>query len=136
MWTYATGLVVLLWAVAWAAQAQPIHKRLVRLGAGVGLPLALAILSLFFFFATPLTNSVVRQAEAEADAYGLNSAQEPNGFAMAAMRLSTYRKINPGPLEEIIFYDHPSGYARVHRSMVWLQEHQDNPTANLRSAAP
>ncbi|HPG93702.1 MAG TPA: M48 family metalloprotease, partial [Dokdonella sp.] len=96
------------------------------------LPLALAILSLFFFFATPLTNSVVRQAEAEADAYGLNAAQEPNGFAMAAMRLSTYRKINPGPLEEIIFYDHPSGYARVHRSMTWLKEHQDNPTANAK----
>lgn len=98
-------------------------------GDPAALPLALAILSLYFFFATPLTNSIVRQAEAEADAYGLNSAQEPNGFAMAAMRLSTYRKIKPGPLEEIIFYDHPSGYARVHRSMIWLKEHQDNPTA-------
>ncbi len=99
-------------------------------GDPAALPLAMAILSLFFFFATPLSNSIVRQAEAEADAYGLNAAQEPNGFAMAAMRLSTYRKIKPGPLEEIIFYDHPSGYARVHRSMVWLKEHQDNPTAN------
>ena len=93
------------------------------------LPLAIAILSVFFFFATPLTNSITRQAEAEADAFGLNAAQEPNGFAMAAMRLSTYRKIKPGALEEIIFYDHPSGYARVHRSMIWLKEHQDNPTA-------
>lgn len=94
------------------------------------LPLAMAILSLFMFAATPLTNSIIRQAEAEADAYGINSAQEPHGFAMAAMRLSTYRKIHPGPLEEIIFYDHPSGYARVHRSMAWFKEHQDNKTAN------
>ena len=94
------------------------------------LPLALAILSLFFFLATPLTNSITRQAEAEADAYGLNAAQEPNGFAMAAMRLSTYRKIKPGALEEIMFYTHPSGYARVHRSMTWLKENQTNPTAN------
>ncbi len=94
------------------------------------LPLALAILSVFFFFATPLTKSITRQAEAEADAYGLNAAREPNGFAMAAMRLSTYRKIKPGALEEIIFYDHPSGYARVHRSMIWLKENQANPTAN------
>ena len=97
-------------------------------GDPAALPLALAILSLFFFFATPLLNSIIRQAEAEADAYGLNAAGEPNGFAMAAMRLSTYRKIKPGPLEEILFYDHPSGYARVHRSMVWLKEHPDNPT--------
>ncbi|MCB1574905.1 MAG: hypothetical protein KDI80_13080, partial [Xanthomonadales bacterium] len=100
------------------------------------LPLALAILSLFFFVATPLLNSIVRQAEAEADAYGLNAAGEPNGFAMAAMRLSSYRKIKPGPLEEILFYDHPSGYARVHRSMVWLKEHPDNATANSRVTAP
>lgn len=89
-----------------------------------GLPLALAILSIFMFAATPVLNSVIRQAEAEADMYGLNAAREPHGFAMAAMRLSTYRKIHPGPWEEIIFYDHPSGYDRVLRSMQWLAENQ------------
>jgi STE24 endopeptidase len=94
------------------------------------LPLAIAIISVFFFLATPLANSIIRQMEAEADAYGLNAAREPHGFAMAAMRLSTYRKIHPGWLEEIVFYDHPSGYARVHGSMLWLKENQDNPTAN------
>ena len=104
-------------------------------GDPAALPLAFAIFSIFSLFATPLTNSIVRQMEAEADAYGLNAAREPNGFAMAAMRLSTYRKIHPGPLEEIIFYDHPSGYARVHGSMLWLKENQDNPTANAPLAA-
>ncbi len=94
------------------------------------LPLGVAILSVFFLLATPLTNSIVRQAETEADAFGLNAAQEPNGFAMAAMRLSTYRKLKPGALEEVLFYDHPSGYQRVRRSMIWLKEHQDNATAN------
>lgn len=94
------------------------------------LPLGVAILSLFFLLATPLSNSIVRQAEAEADAFGLNAAREPNGFAMAAMRLSAYRKIKPGPLEEIMFYDHPSGYQRVHASMLWLNEDQRNATAN------
>jgi STE24 endopeptidase len=99
------------------------------------LPLAIAILSLFFLLVTPLTNSIVRQAEAEADAFGLNAAQEPHGFAMAAMRLSTYRKLRPGALEEVLFYDHPSGYERVHGSMLWLKEHQDNPTANAPPGA-
>ena len=94
------------------------------------LPLGVAILSLFFLLATPLTNTIVRQAETEADAFGLNAAQEPNGFAMAAMRLGTYRKLKPGALEEVLFYDHPSGYQRVRRSMIWLKEHPDNPTAN------
>jgi STE24 endopeptidase len=104
-------------------------------GDPAALPLAIAILSIFFALATPLTNSIVRQAEAEADAFGLDAAQEPNGFAMAAMRLSTYRKLQPGTLEEIVFYDHPSGYDRVHRSMVWLKEHPGNPTAAAPLAA-
>lgn len=94
------------------------------------LPLALAILSLFFFIATPVINTIVRQAEAEADMFGIDAAREPHGFAMAAMRLSTYRKIQPGPIEEFLFYDHPSGYDRVKRSMQWLAENPDNPTAN------
>jgi STE24 endopeptidase len=46
---------------------------------------------------------------------------------MAAMRLSTYRKIRPGALEEFVFYDHPSGYERVRRAMVWRKE---NPSSN------
>jgi STE24 endopeptidase len=100
------------------------------------LPLAFAILSIFLFLATPLLNSITRQMEAEADAFGLNAAREPNGFAMAAMRLSTYRKIHPGPIEEMVFYDHPSGYTRVHASMVWLKENQNNPTANAPLPPP
>jgi STE24 endopeptidase len=89
------------------------------------LPLAVAVLSVFFLLATPVTNTIVRQAEKEADLYGLNSAREPHGFATAAMRLSTYRKINPSKWEEIIFFDHPSGYDRVHSSMLWLEENQE-----------
>lgn len=100
------------------------------------LPLAFALLSVLMFVLTPVQNSVVRQAEAEADAFGLNAAREPSGFAMAAMRLSTYRKIHPGPIEETIFYDHPSGYQRVHASMIWLKENQGNPTANAPLPAP
>ena len=100
------------------------------------LPLAVIAFMIFMFLATPLNNSIVRQAEAEADAFGLNAAREPNGFAMSAMRLSTYRKIRPGTLEEIVFYDHPSGYTRVHNAMIWLKENQDNPTANAPIAPP
>jgi len=103
----------------WGARLH-LHGR----GDTAALPLALAVLSAFFLLATPLTNSIARQAEAEADMFGLNAAREPHGFAMAAMRLSTYRKIHPGPIEEILFYDHPSGYDRVHGSMLWLKENQ------------
>jgi STE24 endopeptidase len=96
------------------------------------LPLAIAILSVFSLIGTPVLNGIIRQAESEADAYGLNAAREPYGFAMSAMRLSAYRKISPGPIEEILFYDHPSGYNRVRRSMVWLKE---NPLPELAAEA-
>jgi STE24 endopeptidase len=43
---------------------------------------------------------------------------------MAAMRLSTFRKLRPSALEEFMFYDHPSGYERVHAAMTWLKENQ------------
>ena len=88
-----------------------------------GLPLAFAIFTVVMYLLTPATNTMTRVAEAQADAFGLDAAKEPHGFASVAMRLSTYRKLEPGALEEVIFYDHPSGRARVERSMRWLAEH-------------
>jgi len=86
------------------------------------LPLGLAIFSAIWFLLSPLQNTMIRTIEAEADAFGLNAAREPEGFAMAATRLSTYRKLKPGVLEEFLFYDHPSGYDRVRRAMLWRKE--------------
>ncbi|HET7552737.1 MAG TPA: M48 family metallopeptidase [Gemmatimonadaceae bacterium] len=87
-----------------------------------GLPLLVAIFSAYIFVLTPVVNTIVRSAEAEADMFGLNAAREPDGFAMAALDLSEYRKMHPGPVEEFIFFDHPSGWNRIHRSMVWKAE--------------
>jgi len=64
-------------------------------------------------------NSIIRIHESEADAFGLMSAREPDGFAMTAMQLSEYRKIEPSALEEILFFDHPSGRTRVSMAMAW-----------------
>jgi len=88
-----------------------------------GLPLAFAIFTAVLYLLTPVTNTMIRTAEAQADAFGLDAAREPHGFASVAMRLSAYRKLEPGPLEEIVFYDHPSGRARVERSTRWLADH-------------
>ena len=76
-----------------------------------GLPLAFAIFVVVMYLLTPVTNSLGRAVEAQADAFGLDSARDPHGFASVAMRLSKYRKLEPGSLEEVVFYDHPSGRA-------------------------
>jgi STE24 endopeptidase len=92
-----------------------------------GLPLLIALFSIYQFVMTPVTNTITRTTEAEADAFGLNAARQPDGFAQAALHLSEYRKMQPGKWEEIIFFDHPSGWHRIYRAMVWKAENIDTP---------
>ena len=86
-------------------------------------PVLLLLASVAGLVLTPVQSSISRTVEADADRFGLDAAREPDGFAKAALRLSEYRKLEPGALEEVIFYDHPSGYARIHRSMQWKKDH-------------
>ena len=87
------------------------------------MPLLSILLAVIGVIATPITNTITRTAESDADAFGLNTAREPDGFALVAMKLSEYRKIEPDPLEEMVFFDHPSGATRVRMSMQWKKDH-------------
>jgi STE24 endopeptidase len=111
---------------AWAFD-RVVAKAGLRLGiSGIadlaGLPLLAAIASVWFFAMTPVTNSLIRTQEVEADIFGLNASRQPDGFASVAMQLSEYRKIHPGKWEEILFFDHPSGWNRAHMAMAWKKE--------------
>jgi len=85
------------------------------------LPVLAALFSIFLFFATPFTNTVIRTQEIEADRFGLNLAREPHGEAEVDLKLTEYRKPDPGPIEEFIFFDHPSTRFRVHDAMRWRE---------------
>lgn len=93
------------------------------------LPLGAIVLSLYFFLMTPVTNTISRTLEYEADMYGLNTAQQPDGEANVDMLLGEYRKLDPGPLEEFIFFDHPSGRTRITAAMRWKAEHPQSASA-------
>src|SRR5216117_1239617 len=84
-----------------------------------GLPLLVLIFSALVFSATPFLNTVVRITEREADAFGINTSREPDGMAKVALKLGAYRKLDPTPLEEFIFFDHPSGRVRIRMAMDW-----------------
>ncbi len=88
-----------------------------------GLPLLLALLTVYLFALTPVLNSFIRAQEQEADQFGVNASQQPDGFAQVALGLSEYRKLDPGPVEELLFYDHPSGRVRIETAMRWKAEH-------------
>jgi STE24 endopeptidase len=93
------------------------------------LPLAVIWFSLFFFLVTPVTNSISRTMEFEADMYGLNAARQPDAEANVDMLLGEYRKLDPGPVEEFVFYDHPSGRTRITAAMRWKAEHPESVNA-------
>ncbi|HWM24312.1 MAG TPA: M48 family metallopeptidase [Chthoniobacterales bacterium] len=93
------------------------------IGDPAGLPLLVLILATYFFLITPFDNTAVRVTESEADIFGLNAAREPDGFAKVALKLGTYRKLDPSPIEEFIFFDHPSGRARIRMAMDWKAAH-------------
>jgi STE24 endopeptidase len=86
-------------------------------------PLVVLILSIYFLVMTPVTNTITRTMEYEADMYGLNAAQQPDGEALIDLKLGEYRKLDPGRLEEFIFFDHPSGRTRITAAMRWKAEH-------------
>jgi STE24 endopeptidase len=84
-------------------------------------PLFVAVMSVYVFAVTPLTNTVIRTQEVEADRFGLNLARDPHGAAEVDLKLTEYRKPAPGPIEEFIFFDHPSTRFRVHDAMRWRE---------------
>ncbi len=84
-----------------------------------GFPLLILIFATYSFLLTPIANTMIRTIEREADIFGLNAAREPNAAAMAALKLGKYRKMEPTPLEEFIFFDHPSGRSRIRMAMDW-----------------
>jgi Zn-dependent protease with chaperone function len=93
---------------------------------GVGdpavLPLVFLLVSIISFVLTPILNTHTRTSEQEADVFGLNASRQPDGFAQAAIHLGEYRKMSPGPVEEWIFFDHPSGRNRIYAAMRWKVE--------------
>lgn len=100
------------------------------------LPLLGAVMACYFFVATPLLNSYSRAQEVEADLWGLNLAREPHGEAEVLLKLVEYRKADPGPLEEVIFYTHPSTRKRIYHAMRWRERMAMTTAPAAPSPAP
>ena len=113
---------LLQWSLNWSLQRWGEKWKIQGIGDVAVLPLVLLLGSIFGFAVTPILNTHTRTTEGEADMYGLNASREPDGFAQAAIHLGEYRKMDPGPVEEWIFFDHPSGRNRIYAAMRWKAE--------------
>src|SRR5262249_29828338 len=86
------------------------------------LPLAVLLLSFFFFISTPLENTWIRTQEYEADIFGLGAARQPDGEAAIDLKLGDYRKLDPSPVEEVLFFYHASGRTRITAAIGWKKD--------------
>ncbi len=116
------AFVYLRWGLEWFLQRWGEKWQIRGVGDTAILPLVVLLVSIFGFVFTPINNTYTRTQEHEADMYGLNTSRQPDGFAQGAIHLGEYRKMNPGPVEEWIFFDHPSGRNRIYGAMRWKAE--------------
>ncbi len=140
------GLVIMVgflfaqWALKHLLARFGARWRLAPAPAGVSdvasLPLLAAVFSTYLLLATPVTNTISRTQETEADLWGLNLAREPHGEAEVLLKLTEYRKPEPGALEEAIFYTHPSTRTRIYNAMRWREQMLSPATAAPGAVAP
>lgn len=113
----------LRWSLAWSLARWGQKWDIRGVGDTAVLPLVVLVASVFFFVLTPVNNSWIRMQEFEADIFGLNASGQPDGEAKVDLMLGEYRKLDPTPLEEMIFFDHPSGRTRITAAMRYKAEH-------------
>lgn len=93
-----------------------------------GIPLLLLMFGVWMTAITPITNSMIRSSEAEADLFAINATQDPDSWVEVVLLTAEYRKAAPGKWEEILFYDHPSPHSRILMAMEWKAEYGGKET--------
>lgn len=126
---YIVGLYALLAILFFfiSARSYGLFARLFGLKApldsAVGLPVLMFIISLLGFLGEPITNSLIRANELAADRYSLEAVRLPDAMVGALVKTAEYRDPRPHPLQEFLFYTHPSVERRVLMAMQWKAEH-------------
>lgn len=90
-----------------------------RLDEPRGLPVFAVVGSILGLLVTPLTNTLTRVGEIEADRYSLETVNEPDALASALVKTAEYRYPRPSALQEVLFYTHPSVEKRILMGMEW-----------------
>jgi STE24 endopeptidase len=112
------------WVFAWAHARWGTRWGVRDVADPAGLPILVAAFTVFQLLATPANNTLIRVQEIEADQFGLAAGREPDAEAAVVLKLGEYRKMEPGPIEEFVFYDHPSGWRRIENAMRWKAQQQ------------
>ena len=88
-------------------------------------PVLLFLVGVIGIFTQPMSNTLSRMNETEADHYSYEMVDLPDGMASALVKTAEYRNPRPGKLEEWLFYTHPSVEQRVRAAMEWKASHPE-----------
>ena len=93
-----------------------------------GIPVLFFLISTFSLLGMPVLNTFGRTLETQADMYSLRTENRPDALSTALVKTAEYRYPRPNPVEEFIFYDHPSVERRVRAAMEWKAAHSELAT--------
>ena len=116
------GLYLVNVALHWAVNSQNFY---LSLADPATIPFLLVLTVLFSLIVMPLSNSLSRAIEYSADEYALQSTRMVEPFKSAMTRLANQNlaDIEPSPIIEILFHDHPSIGKRLRHADAFVQGH-------------
>jgi len=116
---FGVGFAFIHFTFGWANRRFGARWDIQNIGDLAGMPLFFILFTVYTTLLTPIQYNYVRIGELAADRFAFEAAREPDGAATIALRLSTYRELEPEPWEEFLFRHHPSGATRVRMAMEW-----------------
>ncbi len=104
------------------------------------LPLMVLILTLYSAIITPLSNTLSRYFERQADRYALENTSDPAALVRALQKLSEQNLTDkdPHPLIEFLFHAHPSVKSRIAKAQTYIRDRNGveatNKSAEIKRA--
>jgi len=86
-------------------------------------PALIAVAILYLSAAVIVEHAFIRWINVRADQYSLDHAREPDGLAVALLHEWNGKDVDPSPLQEVLFYDHPPLRSRLVHAMRWKAAH-------------
>ncbi|HEX4096365.1 MAG TPA: M48 family metalloprotease [Caulobacteraceae bacterium] len=101
----------------------------------VAAPALIAVAVVYIWLAVTCDHAFIRWINVRADQYSLDHAKEPDGLALALLDEWRGEAVDPSPLQEALFYDHPSLKSRIEHAMRWKAAHPTPAPAASGSGA-
>ena len=129
------GLYLVNLALHWAVDTQHYY---LRLADPATMPFLLLVTAIFGLVVMPISNGLSRAIEYQADEYALQTTKKVGAFKSAMTRLANQNlaDIEPSPLIEFLFHDHPAISKRLKHADAFARRYGLNASMSAESLAP